>query len=61
MSEACVDGAARGHERLAQHLPAKHTLPAVLRTATAKQVDLEVLEVEQIEQVVEGLAHAMRA
>ena len=43
---APVDGAARGDERLADHLAAEHPLPADLRAAAAIQVVLELFEIE---------------
>ena len=41
-----VDGAGRGDQRLADHLAAEDALPAVLGAATAEEVVLERLEVE---------------
>ena len=49
-----VDGAAGGDQRLPDHLSAEYALPADLRRAAAKQVQLELLEVEDVEQVVDG-------
>ena len=49
-----VDRAAGRHQRLADHLAAEHALPADLRRAAAEQVDLELLEVEDVQQVLNG-------
>ena len=45
-----------GHQRLAQHLPAKDALPAVLRAAAAKQVLLQRLQVQNGQKIVERAA-----
>ena len=42
-----------GHERLAQHLPAEHALPRLLRAAAAKQVILQPLQVQNGEEAVD--------
>ena len=55
---AHVDGAAGGDQRLADHLPAEHALPADLRRAAAEQVHLELLEIEDGEQVLDGGGHS---
>src|SRR6185312_12721334 len=52
-----LDRAHGGNQRLADHLPAEHALPADLRRAAAEQVHLERLEVENIEQVGYGGGH----
>ncbi len=52
-----VDGAAGRDQRLADHLPAEDALPAGLRRAAAKQVHLELLEVEDGQQILEGGGH----
>ena len=49
-----VDRPAGCDERLARHLPAEHPLAPLLRAAPAEQVDLERLQVEELDQVVEG-------
>jgi hypothetical protein len=54
---ADIDGAACRHQRLADDLPAEHTLAADLGGAAAKQVHLELLEVENAEQILEGRGH----
>ena len=46
-----------GDQRLADHLAAEHALPADLRAAAAKQVLLELFEVEDGEQVGDGGGH----
>ena len=54
MRRAALDGAHRGDQRLPDHLSAEHALPAVLRRAAAKQVHLELFEVEHIEHRFDG-------
>ena len=44
----------RGHQGLAEHLPAEHALPALLRAAAAKQVIFQRLQVQYGEQVLDG-------
>ena len=48
-----LDRAAGGYQRLADHLPAKHALPARLRRTAAEEIHLESLEVENGENVLE--------
>ena len=43
-------GAPRRDQRLAEHLPAEHALPAVLRARAAEQVHLDLLEVQEVDQ-----------
>ena len=57
MRDAAVDRAIGGDQRLADHLPAEHALPADLRAHAAKQIHLERLDVENGEELVEGAAH----
>ena len=61
MRRAAVDGAAGRDQRLADHLPAEHALPADLRARAAEQILLERLEVEDGEKLVEGAAHDVAA
>jgi hypothetical protein len=42
-----LNRAASGHQRLTGHLPAEDPLALVVRAATAEDVDLDRLEVEQ--------------
>ena len=44
-----LDRAARGDQRLADHLAAEHALPADLGAAAAEQIEFERLEIEQIQ------------
>ena len=54
-----VDGAARRHQRLGEHLAAEHPCPLAIGGAhPAEEVDLERLEIEQLHEVVEVGAHA---
>ena len=48
-----VDRAARGHERLREHLAAEDPLAVAVEALTPEQVDLERLEVEQVDEIVE--------
>ena len=57
MREPALDRAARGHQRLADHLAAEYPLPADLRRAPAKQVHLERLEVEDGQKFLDGGGH----
>src|SRR5205807_2116741 len=57
MRRAAVDGAAGCHQGLADHLAAEHALPPDLRAATAKQVHLERLEIENVENGLDGRRH----
>src|SRR5664279_4342766 len=51
---ARLHGAHRCDQRLANHLAAEHALPADLRRTSAEQVHLERLEIEDVEQVLDG-------
>src|SRR5580704_3358187 len=51
------DGAAGGDQRLADHLAAEHPLPARLRRAAAEQVHLQRLEIENVEDFLDGGGH----
>ena len=51
------DRPARGDQRLADHLPAEHALPARLRRAAPKQVHFERLEIEDGEDVLDIGGH----
>ena len=57
MRRPAIDRAGGGDQRLPDHLPAEHALPAHLRTAAPKQVDLERFEVEHGQQVLDGRRH----
>ena len=46
-----VDRAAGRDQRLADDLPAEHPLPTDLRRASAKKVQLELLEREDVQQI----------
>ena len=54
MRRAAFDGAHRRDQRLPDHLSAEHALPAILRREAAKQVHLELFEVEHIEHRFDG-------
>ena len=57
MHVAVVDGAAGGHERLPGDLPAKDTLPILVRLDAAEDVLLYRFEVEQADEELQGRAH----
>ena len=57
MRRSAIDGAARRHQRLPDHLSAEHALPAVLRRAAAKEIHFKLLEVEHIEHGLDGSGH----
>src|SRR3954470_20925996 len=54
MRYTAFDGADGGDQRLPDDLPAEHALPAVLRRAAAKQVHLELFEIEHVEHGLDG-------
>ena len=54
MRREAFDGAHRRDQRLPDHLSAEHALPAILRREAAKQVHLELFEVEHIEHRFDG-------
>ena len=56
-----VDRAGRGHERLAGHLAAEDALAVLVGRHAPEDVDLDRLEVEQLDEVVDGvLGHARK-
>ena len=58
MRQHALDGAAGGDQRLADHLAAEHALPcAICGLRAAKQVHLELFEIEDGEQVGDGGGH----
>ena len=60
MGGAAIDRAVGRDQRLADHLPAEHALPADLRAHAAKQIHLERFDVEDGEKLVESAAHGLR-
>ena len=58
---ARIDRAHGGDQRLPDHLTAEHALPADLRTAAAKQVHFQRLEIEEVEEILDGGCHETRA
>ena len=48
------DRAGRGDQRLTGDLAAEHALAALVGRAAAEDVDLDRLEVEQLDEIVEG-------
>ena len=54
-----VDGAGGGDERLAGDLPAEHPLSVLVGLDPAEDVDLDRLEVEQFDQVLQGVRHRL--
>ena len=57
MRQPALDGAARRHHRLSDHLAAEHPLPARLRAVAAEQVHLERFEIEDGNQVDQAFGH----
>src|SRR5438445_16206 len=55
-----LHSAPRRHQRLPGDLPAEHLLPLLVQTTAAEDVLLDLLQVEEAEQVVEGCGHAGR-
>src|SRR5262249_22024349 len=55
---SAIDGAARGDQRLTRHLPTEGALPIPLPAATAEDVHLELLEVEDLDEAIDGVWHA---
>jgi putative flippase GtrA len=51
------DGSSRGNQGLRRHLAPEHSEPLLAGTEPAKKVDLQRLQVEQIEEFVEGGGH----
>ena len=51
MHVATIDGGARRHERLPEHLAAEHLRAADVAALAAEQVELDALELEQPQQV----------
>ena len=54
---AGLDRAHGGDQRLADHLAAEHALPADLRRAAAEQVYVQLFEIEDAEQFLDGGGH----
>ena len=55
---AVFDGAPGGHERLAGHLAAEDALAVLVGLDATEDVDLDRLEVQQVDEEVQGRAHA---
>jgi hypothetical protein len=56
-----LDGAGGGNQRLPEHLAAENPLPTIFGTATAEEVVLERLQVEDAEQVFDRSRHSVLA
>ena len=52
-----LDGAARGHHRLPDHLAAEYPLPTRLRAVAPEQVHLDRLKIEDRDQVNQAFGH----
>ena len=59
MRQPALDGAARRHHRLSDHLSAEYPLPARLRAVAAEQVHLERLDIEDGDQVDDAFGHGV--
>ena len=53
MDEALLDGAAGRHQRLREHLAAEDAVAPIVRALPAKQVEFEILEVEEFQQALQ--------
>ena len=49
-----IHGAAGRHQRLADHLPPEDALPTDLRRATTKQIELQLLEIQDTQEILNG-------
>ena len=56
-SPPLLHGPARGHQRLGRDLTAEHALAVLIGTHPPEDVDLDGLEVEEVDQKIEGFAH----
>ena len=56
---AVLDRAPRGHEGLPGHLAAEDTLALLIGLGTPEDVDLNRLEVEQVDEELQRLAHGV--
>jgi hypothetical protein len=56
-----LDGAGGGDERLAGDLPAEDPLAVLVGLAAPEDVLLDLLEVEELDQLVEGRSHGLAA
>jgi hypothetical protein len=54
MADSLLDRPVRCHQRLPDHLSAEHALPAHIGAVPAKQVFLDPLEIEQVDQIFDG-------
>src|SRR4051812_39304840 len=54
-------GSARRHERLREHLPAKNAPGAEVSVVAAVDVALERLELEEMDEVFDGVGHGVMA
>jgi hypothetical protein len=57
MGRAALDRAAGRHQRLSDHLPAEHPLPADLRAAAAVEIGFKLFEIENGQQLINGFGH----
>ena len=55
VTHALLHRAIGGDQGLSDHLSAEHALPAHIRAVTAKQVHLDLLEIEQVDQVLDWI------
>ena len=52
-----VDGAGGGHQGLSGDLATEHPLAVLVGRHAAEDVDLDRFEIEQLDEVVEGILH----
>src|SRR5690606_30789797 len=55
MTDPFLHRAVSRHERLSDHLPAEHALPAHIGAVPAKQVFFDPLQIEQFDEIFDGL------
>jgi hypothetical protein len=53
MHPAALDGSTRGHQRLGRHLAAESALAVALGVLAPKEVDLDILEIQQVNKKIE--------
>jgi len=54
MTDPLLHRPVRGDQRLPDHLPAEHALPAHIGAVAPEQVHLDPLEIEKLDQVFDG-------
>lgn len=60
MTKPAFDGAVGRNKRLSQHLSAENALRTVLRAGSEENVDFDRLEIEQLDQLLDGRSFILR-